>query len=635
VIPLLTALVVTPAAAEESPTSAPLAPPASAEERAEPRAALEAIAARRGVPGLAFGFVRGTSSEPVVGSVGVADLTSGAAVTRDTVFRVASMSKMWLALSLLTLEGEGRLSLSSRVAELLPDLAFDNPWEATHPLRVVHLLESTTGWDELSPRAFAWDEPTPATVADALRETRSSRVSRWPPGARYAYNNAGPAVSAAIVERLTGKPYDDYVAEAFFRPLGLASATFLPPPRGERGESSPPWARAYHAGTAREVPYWNMLVRPAAALSLSARDLARVLRFFVARGEGRLPAGALARMERAGGPGEAAGLATTYGLHTQALQDQGLTWRGHRGGITGASAEIFYLPERGVGYFCTLTSDDDDALDELGRALRAHLAQRLPARAAPPPAPALGEEVEPFLGWYEPVSLRYERDHARAYLLDLAPLGAVDGRLRLGGRALTRGDYLPVSRAPRPLFRRPSEHESTLALVTEGAERLIVTPAGTLRRLPTWQAWLRLGGLGLAVAAMASAVARAAALALRRLWRRGGRRVGGARDVWPVLATAALAAGVLLEAYGDPTRLGRPTAWAVALTLCSLLFPAFSLASLVSLISYMRAQRSGPSGPRPRSRRLAKVHAGLVALALVGVSLYLAAWGLVGVRTWR
>jgi CubicO group peptidase (beta-lactamase class C family) len=623
----LAALVVTPAAGQERPASAP--PLASAEARAEPRATLEAIAARRGVPGLTFGFVSGTPSELVVGSVGVADLASRAAVTRDTVFRVASVSKIWLALALLTLEGEGRLSLSSRVAELLPDLAFDNPWEATRPLRVVHLLESTTGWDELSPRAFAWDEPAPATVADALRETRSSRVSRWPPGARYAYNNAGPAVSAAIVERLTGRPYDDYVAETFFRPLGLASATFLPPPRGPGGERDERWARAYHAGTAREVPYWNMLVRPAAALSLSGADLGRVLRFFVARGEGRLPAGALARMERSGGPGAAAGLATTYGLHTQALQDQGLTWRGLRGGITGASAELFYVPDAGVGYFCALNSDDDDALDELGRALRAHLAQRLPERAAAPPAPALGEEVEPFLGWYEPVSLRYEREHARAYLLDLAPLGAVDGRLRLGGRALTSGDYLPVSRAPGPLLRRPTEHEPTLALVTEGAERLIVTPAGTLRRLPTWQAWLRLGGLALAVAAMGSAVARAAVLALRRLLRRGGRRAAGALHVSPVLATATLAAGVALEAYGEPARLGRPTAWALALTVCSVLFPTLSLATLVSVV----ASRARGRGARPS--RAARVHAGLVALALVGVSLYLAAWGLVGVRTWR
>lgn len=632
-IPLLAALVVTPAAGQERPASAP--PPASAEAQAEPRATLEAIAARRGVPGLTFGFVSGTPSEPVVGSVGVADLASRAPVTRDTVFRVASMSKSWLALSLLTLEGEGRLSLSSRVAELLPDLAFDNPWEATHPLRVVHLLESTTGWDELSPRAFAWDEPTPASVADALRETRSSRVSRWPPGARYAYNNAAPAVSAAIVERLTGRPYDDYVAEAFFRPLGLASATLLPPPRGPGGERDERWARAYHAGTAREVPYWNMLVRPAAALRLSGGDLGRVLQFFVARGEGRLPAGALARMERSGGPGAAAGLATTYGLHTQALQDQGLTWRGHRGGITGASAELFYLPDAGVGYFCALNSDDDDALDELGRTLRAHVA-RLAQRstAVPPPAPALAPEVEPFVGWYEPASLRYEREHARASLLALTPLRAVDGGLRLGGRALTRGDYLPVAQAPRPLFRRPSEHEPTLALVREGVragegeERLVVTPAGTLRRLPTWQAWLRLAGLGLTAAAMASTAARTARGAFARLRRRGARRAGGALDLWPALAFATLAAGVLLDAYGDPARLGRPTAWALALTVCSLLFPGFSLASLAAALLRRRRPQAGTS-------RVARAHAALVALVLVGVSLYLAAWGLVGVRSWR
>ncbi len=627
-IPLVAALLVTSAAGRESPSRAPLGPAASAEARAEPQDTIAAIAARRGVPGLAFGFTNGAPGEPVVGSLGVADLGSRTAVTPDTVFRVASMSKLWLALSLLSLEGAGRLSLSSRVAELLPDLAFDNPWEATHPLRVVHLLESTTGWDELSPRAFAWDEPTPATVADAVRETRSSRVSRWAPGSRYAYNNAGPAVSAALVERLTGIPYDEYVAETFFRPLGLASATFLPPPRGRGGEPGSRWARAYHAGTGREVPYWNMLVRPAAALSLSGRDLARVLRFFVARGEGRLPAGALERMERSGGPGEAAGLPTAYGLHTQALQDQGLTWRGHRGGITGASAELFYVPERGVGYFCALGSDDDEALDELGHALRAHVAGAGHARARPSAPPGLPEEVLPFLGWYEPASLRAERDHARAALLDLAPLRAHEGSLRLGGRATTTGDYLPIS-PPQLGFRRPSEHAPTLALVTdEGGERLVVTPAGTLRRVPTWHAWLRFAGLGLALASMASSVARVVVGTVRTLWRRVRRQPrdeGRPLHVWPALAAVTLVAGALLEACGDPARLGRPTVWALALTLCSVLLPALSLVSLVSLVS-----------PRVRrSSRAGQVHSGLVALALVGITVYLAAWGLVGARTWR
>lgn len=622
-IPLFALLVACPSAGQAA------APP-------EPRSTLETLAAARGVPGFAFGLVGDASGEPVVDSVGVSDLTSRAPFTRDTVFRVASISKIWLALALLKLEGEGRLSLASKVADVLPDLPFDNPWEATHPLRVTHLLASTTGWDELSPRAFAWDEPEPASVAEALRQTRGSRVSRWPPGTRYAYNNAGPAVSAAIVERLTGAPYDAYVAEAFFRPLGLATATFLPPPRAAAGEPGARWSRAYHAGTANEVPYWNMLVRPAAALSLSANDLVKALSFLVARGSGLLPPLALERMERSGGPGVVLGLETTYGLHSQALQDQGLTWRGHRGGITGWSAELFYVPERGVGYFCALNSDDDDALDELGRALRAYLsqvAQGLPARAEEaPPAPALAPEVADYRGWYEPASPRYERDHARAWLLDLAPLTIADGPLRLGGRVPTSGEYLPVSAAPYPLFRRETEREPTLALTTDAArgERLLVTPAGTSRRVPTWQAWLRLAGLALALAAMASTVVVAVASAPRGLVR-GRRRAGHGGSVWPrvwpLLATAVFVAGVFLETQGSPARLGRPTAWAMALTACSLLFPAFSLASLVALVARLR-------GPRRMKGRVALTHAGLVVLALLGMSLYLAVWGLVGVRTW-
>ncbi len=68
-------------------------------------------------------------------------------VTEKTIFRVGSISKMVVAQAVLKLLEEGRLSLEDRVRDLAPEIVFENPWALSHPIRMHHLLEHTTGWD--------------------------------------------------------------------------------------------------------------------------------------------------------------------------------------------------------------------------------------------------------------------------------------------------------------------------------------------------------------------------------------------------------------------------------------------------------------------------------------------------------
>jgi CubicO group peptidase (beta-lactamase class C family) len=159
--------------------------------------------------------------------IGLADVAAGKPATSTTLFRIASVSKTFVALAVLKLVEEGKLSLDAPVKGLVPEVAFANPWEATDPVRVAHLLEHTTGWDDIHPKEFAHSDPKPMTLAQGLAIGPESRTSRWRPGTRFSYSNAGPAVAAAIVEKLTGKRFEDYVKETFFDPLGMSTADYF------------------------------------------------------------------------------------------------------------------------------------------------------------------------------------------------------------------------------------------------------------------------------------------------------------------------------------------------------------------------------------------------------------------------
>ncbi len=594
-------------------------PPPGDEVELEPR--LQGLLSSRRVAGMGVvladrGGVRWASG------IGKSDVRTGVDATHDTLFRVASISKIWVALSVLKLESEGRLSLDATVRALAPGLEFENPWEAEDPVRVVHLLENTTGWDDIGFRELAHDDPRPATLSEGLALGARSRTSRWRPGTRYSYCNHGPAVAAWIIEKVTGKRYEDHVAETFFEPLGMESASFFLTPETERRLT-----RLYRGDGRTEYPYWHVPLRPAAALNASAREMGKLLLLLLNRGSvGQvrlLPAAALERMESAETPpGARAGLRTGYGLHNFVLQDGGFIWHGHTGGIDGASSELFYLPGEGVGYFYSMNGDDEVASEAIGKLLRAHLTRDL-KRPELPPAAEAGPHAEGYSGWYENVNPRRERERFFLRIFGLT-------RVRSGGPGLlvtallgkARGDYAAVSPT---LFRRPGEQAPTLALLPPGPDGQMIEVSGiTLRAVPSWVAWAQMATTALALGSMGSVPLLALVWIPRKL-------LGRMRDVkhlgarvWPLGAVLAFALAAALYALSDSAQLGRLTLASAALTTSTLLFAFLSAASLLAIGRV----------PRREMSPWIYLHTWLASASLCSVAIYLSFWGIIGIRTW-
>jgi len=64
-------------------------------------------------------------------------------------FRIGSITKSFVALSLLKLQEQGKVDIHAKVAEVAPELKIVNRWDATDPIRIVNLLEHTTGFDDM------------------------------------------------------------------------------------------------------------------------------------------------------------------------------------------------------------------------------------------------------------------------------------------------------------------------------------------------------------------------------------------------------------------------------------------------------------------------------------------------------
>jgi CubicO group peptidase (beta-lactamase class C family) len=181
--------------------------------------------ARTHVPGAAWGIVI-DGELAHLGVAGLRNLETKAAVDKDTVFRIASMTKSFTAMSILKLRDEGKLSLDDLAEKYVPELrGLRYPTTDSPRIRVRDLMSHAAGFPEDNP----WgDQQLAATEEQLTAMLRQGIPFSNPPETAYEYSNYGFAILGRIVTRVSGKPYQEYVQEAILRPLGMMSTTLEP-----------------------------------------------------------------------------------------------------------------------------------------------------------------------------------------------------------------------------------------------------------------------------------------------------------------------------------------------------------------------------------------------------------------------
>ncbi|MFE7190837.1 serine hydrolase domain-containing protein [Kitasatospora sp. NPDC057541] len=272
---------------------------------------------------------------------GVGDLADGRPVPADGHFRIASVTKTFVATVVLQLVGEGRLSLDDRIERWLPGVVSGNGNDG-RAITVRQLLQHTSGLHDDYPdytsaedfQRHRDDSWTPEQiVARAMGHGPDSE-----PGEQWRYGNTGYVLLGMIVERVTGRTWDVEVGERITRPLGLHH-TLRP---GTSPELPQPHARTYQGfGPGEPLVDVTEQVGPGtngeAGLVSTTADLDR---FFGALLGGRLlPPAQLAQMKRTVRVGEEFRALMPrardgLGLFSRPLSCGGRYW-GHEGGDAG------------------------------------------------------------------------------------------------------------------------------------------------------------------------------------------------------------------------------------------------------------------------------------------------------------
>jgi CubicO group peptidase (beta-lactamase class C family) len=549
-----------------------------------------------------------------VDAAGVADARTGQAMRADNRVHIGSIAKTLLAMGVLRLASQGRFSLEAPVSELLPDTAFDNPWAASDPVRVRHLLDGTSGLDDLHLWQFFSTRPTPDTpLADAFAADGLLRV-RSRPGTRFSYSNMGYTLLGRIVEAVSGQRYERYLDAHLLRPLGMHDSSF-----GfvsQHGPDADPRLAMGHFDDGSAHAAVPVYLRPAGQFTTTARDMAWFARFLM--GDGRIdgepfidPRWLRAMGQPRGTEAAQAGLRVGYALGLATRDRHGAVGRCHDGSILGYRAMLCLFPERQRAFFWSVNTDSESP-GHRGR-LDALFVNALGVATPAPAAPAMRVDLDAWEGFYVPSPNRMA---SFAWLDTVA--GFVHLRREGAGLRLKPAQSPAITLIPMggALFRASDRSIASHALLTPAqGRRVISTGLQSYERISLWKLvalWTSLvaGVLGLAWV-LCSGIAR---MLSRRMNRSHPLMV-------PSLGVLALLLPLPLLFTQPFLQLGDVTPGSVLLALATAALP---LTMAVGLMLRFRHRRKGTI-------------AMLDALAMASVlqwTLVLAVWGLLPLRLW-
>jgi len=271
---------------------------------------------------------------------GVADVKSGRLVDPDaTMFRLASISKLFTWVSVMQLVEQGRLNLDTDVNQYLD---FQIRPAFGQPVTLRNLMTHTGGFEETIDDIILTDPKKAVTLRDYLIRDQPKRI--FPPGKVPAYSNYGVGLASYIVQRASGEPFEQYAERHIFAPLGMTHSSFHQPleKRLQYADS-----QGYARSTDKPA-YGFEFFNPVGAggVSSSAGDMGRFGQALLNGGEldGHriLKAETLAQMWTPQFQASTALPAQCMGFYQR--WRNGLRWIGHEGDLTAFHSMFFVEP---------------------------------------------------------------------------------------------------------------------------------------------------------------------------------------------------------------------------------------------------------------------------------------------------
>jgi CubicO group peptidase (beta-lactamase class C family) len=584
------------------------------------RAAVQKVLDDTGVPGAGIALVRQSGVE-WAGGVGLADRDRRTPVTADTHFRAGSISKTFIAMALVQLYEDGKLDLDAPVSEVAPNIEIVNQWDGTDPVRIIHLLQHTAGFDDMHfNEAYNLTDPPDLSLEHALAINPRSRIVRWRPGTRMSYSNPGYGVAGFVIEQVTGQNYEEVLTQKILGPAGMVSSSFVLSTADEAL-----MAKGYESKTGPPVALTHIYLRPAGNLHTSPADLGKFVHLLLNWGETPeqliVDPEYLSNMEHPRTTlASSAGLMNGYGSAIFSTLKEPFPLLGHRGGINGFISSYAYSPSRDVGYVVLLNATySREAMERISSLAIRYLKSDVEPPEKPHATVAL-DILRTYEGYYQDAAPRLQ---AMAFLEWLT-----SGRtISVDGDALSdtpvfgkRTRLIPVS---DNLFRVDTDVDASRVFAPDDLGRMVLTGPLYAERIARWRVeiirWPVLVSCGLLLTPIAAAI-------LWLVFIRRATPIGFWRlKASLLLCTAAVLMPVAGIALVPGTQLGVVNAWTAAMFLgpLTLLF-ATLLSVFFTIDAWLR-----------KASRSLRIYAAVVSVAAVVVSSYLVSWGVVGFRPWN
>ncbi|HME11014.1 MAG TPA: serine hydrolase [Bryobacteraceae bacterium] len=278
-----------------------------------------------------------------VASFGFSDLEAHERVSTDQLFQIGSITKSFVALTLLQLRDEKKLDLHRPILDYLPWLPIETNYG---PITAHHLLTHSSG--------------LPNALGFSLTDPAARYMQAHRPGEHFHYCNLGFDLLGRLIAKLDGRPWAESVRKRIFEPLGMtsSSAVISNDTRLRTAKNYMPFFddRGYprHGPIA---PAGNMLFENAAgSICSTPRDMARYLQMLLRKGEGIVSAESFALFSKPNIEARELSPTARYGYGIGVDQLDGHTILRHTGGMAAFSSSLIVDLDGGVAAFASINA---------------------------------------------------------------------------------------------------------------------------------------------------------------------------------------------------------------------------------------------------------------------------------------
>ncbi|WP_083253226.1 serine hydrolase domain-containing protein [Flavivirga aquatica] len=432
---------------------------------------LEQTLISQGLTGAVWSTV--LNGEITTGAVGLKNIVSKEKLSSTDKVQVGSITKTLIALGILRLSSQNKLTIDAPVNTIVPNLQLNNPWATTNPITVRDLLNHTSGLQD----AKLWQIfSTKITSTTPLKSIVSEDISvlkvRTKPGTRFSYSNIGYTILGIIIEEITGESYESYLHKNLLAPLGMKHSTFqFTSQTTENADESLAMGHFEDGSTQENVP---MHIRAAGQFTTTAHDMALLAKFLL--GNGSINEKPFIKKELLNQMGEPTttdankhGLSGGYQFGFNHTDRHGVLGYYHSGNIIGYRATFHVFPKEKKAFFISFNMDSEIAnYQKFNKIFIDYLKIEKPKKQEI--QNSLPNNIEDYYGFYRLNPVRFEVSAYFDLLFNSIKVDAVDNKLKIASLQKKSYYLLPVG---ENLFKVKNKVKASHVLYEDNKNQII------------------------------------------------------------------------------------------------------------------------------------------------------------------